>query len=319
MSQAWRAEAPAKVNLALAVTGRREDGFHTLRSVFLQLALHDDLEVRLAADPRSDDDLVVTGAPDCPVADNLVLRAAAALREAAGEPLPGLSFALHKRIPVAAGLAGGSSDAAAALDLAAEAWGLRLHPATRLQVALRLGADVPFSALGHPAALVGGIGEGLEALSPPRPPAGILLVTPPQRLVTAQVFRALDEGTGWGRARGEGTAAARVDALADRLRHGLDGEGLAGLASGLREANDLWPAAAALAPDLSAVRKRLESELARTVLLTGSGPTLVSLFPAPDGADAAAAHLATARLPELDGSVIIATSSAASAADDPAP
>ncbi|HUG55338.1 MAG TPA: 4-(cytidine 5'-diphospho)-2-C-methyl-D-erythritol kinase [Vicinamibacteria bacterium] len=311
MSEARRAAAPAKVNLALAVTGRRADGFHTLRSVFLRLGLHDDLEVRLQADSQAEDDLVVSGAPDCPVADNLVLRAAESLREVADERLPGLAFALHKRIPVAAGLAGGSSDAAAALDLAAEAWGLRLHPATRLQVALRLGADVPFFASGHPAAFVAGIGEGLEALAPPHPPAGILLVTPPRRLATASVFRALDGG-----ARRERTAAAHVEELVARLRGGLDGEGLAALAADLREANDLWPAAAMLAPELPAMRGRLEAELQRPFLLTGSGPTLLGIYPTRAAAGVAAAQLASSGSLDLDAAAIIATWSAEGTIDE---
>jgi 4-diphosphocytidyl-2-C-methyl-D-erythritol kinase len=305
MSEIWRAAAPAKVNLALAVTGRRDDGFHTLRSVFLRLALHDELEVRRQADREAGDDLLVTGDPDCPVADNLVLRAAGSLRDVVGDPLPGLAFELHKRIPVAAGLAGGSSDAAVALDLAAAAWGVRLHPATRLQVALLLGADVPFFSAGHAAALVGGIGESLEPLPPPYPPAGLVLVTPRQRLSTARVFLAHDVA-----ARPTGTAEARVDDLADRLRAGLDGAELAALATDLRLANDLWPAAASQAPELAGLRDRLEAELGQPFLLTGSGPTLVGISASPSVAQAAAGYLVDAALPGLDGAIITPTSSA---------
>jgi 4-diphosphocytidyl-2-C-methyl-D-erythritol kinase len=127
-----RRDAYAKVNLALAVTGRRADGFHTLASVFVRLELHDDVSVD-AGEPGALDSVRVSGDPDCPVEGNLVLRAAAAVRaigtrEAPARELPGLTFDLEKRIPMGAGLAGGSTDAAAALDLAATSWGIRLDP-----------------------------------------------------------------------------------------------------------------------------------------------------------------------------------------------
>ena len=166
MTTPLRAEAPAKVNLALAITGLRDDGYHLLRSVFLRLALHDVLEVR--ARPRGRSRLARHRRRPAGQPDNLVLRAAATLRAAIDPALPPLRFRLVKRIPAAAGLGGGSSDAAAAIDLALEAWGVRLHPAARLDVALRLGADVPFFAAGHGVALVEGIGEHLVPLSPPR-------------------------------------------------------------------------------------------------------------------------------------------------------
>lgn len=304
------ASAPAKVNLALAVGDRRDDGFHTLSSVFLRLALHDDLEVRLSDDPGGQeapsgdevDRLVVTGDADCPVEGNLVLRAAAGLRASVGVPFPALSFRLHKRIPMGAGLAGGSSDGSAALDLAAAAWGLRLHPAERLQAALRLGADVPFFSAGHGAALVGGIGEGLEPLPTPDPAAGILLVTPRQRLSTALVFATLDAGN-----RTAAAATGILPGLADLLRAGLDGPGLANLATWLRDANDLWPAASALSPGLPGIREHLESELGRPFLLTGSGTTLYGIYPSAAAALDAAEHLAVLALSELAGVVINAT------------
>jgi 4-diphosphocytidyl-2-C-methyl-D-erythritol kinase len=292
--------ARGKVNLALAITGRRPEGHHTLRSVFMRLALADELSVSVAgahAAPTSDTDdrLVVDGDPDCPVEGNLVLRAASLLRVlaagAAGSSRPyrappRLLFRLRKRIPMGAGLAGGSSDGAAALDLAAQAWGLRLHPAERLEAALRLGADVPFFAAGHAAALVGGIGEDLVPLPRLREPAGVLLVTPGLRLATADVFREHDRIGPQGP-----TADEVVERLATRLREGIDGRALAGLADGLRDANDLWPAAVSLAPSLGDLRAALEDVTGRAFLLTGSGSTVFALYPSANEARDAAGRL----------------------------
>jgi 4-diphosphocytidyl-2-C-methyl-D-erythritol kinase len=255
---------------------------------------------------------VVEGDPDCPVEGNIVLRAAALLRGEVGGDRPSLAFGLRKRIPLAAGLAGGSSDAAAALDLAAAAWGLRLHPARRLGLALRLGADVPFFSAGHACALVGGIGEGLEPLPGPRAPVGLLLVTPEGRLSTADVFRALDSAP-----RPDGRAATAADELADALRSGLDAAGLARLARRLREANDLWPAALALLPSLRPLRDALEASLRCPVLMTGSGSTLFGLFVSPAAAVEAAVRLRSAALPGLAGCRIIVTASASSREDQP--
>lgn len=314
---AW-AEAPAKVNLALAVTGRRDDGYHTLSSVFLRLALHDHLEVRAAADPSGADELVVAGEPpdvtgaDAGFHDNLVLRAAAALRELAQvdrhAPIaPALCFRLDKHIPVAAGLGGGSSDAAAALRLAAEAWGLQPDAADLAALAARIGADVPFFLSGQAAARVRGIGEVVEGLPAPAPAAGLLLVTPRERLSTATVFAALDDAPAAPGAACDAQAA--VDRLADALRRGLDGPGLAAQAAGLRDANDLWPAALRCAPALGEARDVLERRLDRAVLLTGSGPTLVAIYPSDEEAAVAAAALEQDRPAVLRDARITATSS----------
>jgi 4-diphosphocytidyl-2-C-methyl-D-erythritol kinase len=309
---AW-AEAPAKVNLGLAIMGRREDGYHRLRSVFLRLALHDHLEVRAAADSSREDELVVEGDPGLSVHDNLVLRAVACLRAAqelrglADGSWPALRFRLDKHIPTAAGLAGGSSDAAAALALAAGAWGLSPGRATLLEVAGRLGADVPFFAAAHGVALVSGVGEVIESLPEPWPPPGVLLVTTAERLSTAAVFAEFDRGAAPPGGDAAGVEAV-VDQLAVALRGGLDGAALADLADGLRDANDLWPAAARLSPGLTPAREALESRLDRAILLTGSGPTLLAVYPSLEAAAAAAAELEQDRPPALAGATILATS-----------
>lgn len=304
----FRAEAAAKVNLALAVTGLREDGYHRLRSVFLRLALHDALEVQLDAQAGADS-LAIDG--DLAVsADNLVLRAAAHLREALDPRLPALRFRLVKRIPAAAGLGGGSADAAVAMDLALQAWGLRLHPARRLDTALHLGADVPFFAAGHAASIVEGIGEHLVPLPAPEPPAGLLLITPSARLSTADVFAEFD------RVAAVGTVAdERVTEVAELLREGIDGMTLAATTAMLREANDLWAPAARLSPGLRAMREAGERRLGRALLLTGSGPTLFAVYPSEAAATREAIALQADPPSELDGADIMTTSTVGTEGD----
>ncbi len=277
--------APAKVNLTLAVLGTRSDGFHDLHSVMVPIALADRLSLAVLP-PGGSDTLHVDGFDPGPAADNLVLRAIAAarrrVREAGFGPAlpPPLAARLEKRIPVAAGLAGGSSDAAAAVDAALEAWGVELDPATRRDLAAELGSDVPFFLAGGPA-LVEGRGERLTPLPwlrgaaehPDRP--GLLLVTPAVAVSTPSVFRAWDAGAGM-----PGGAARLASAhLADELRRGvLRPEDLVARASVLAAANDLAPAAAAVEPALVPFKRSLLRLLGRPVGVSGSGPTHWALY-----------------------------------------
>lgn len=286
--------APAKVNLTLAVLGARPDGFHALHSVMVPLDLAD----RLSLSPLpagATDTLHVTGFDAGPVADNLVLRALAAARAAARaawdrpDPPFALAARLDKRIPVAAGLAGGSSDAAAAVDAALEAWGAELDEDSRRRLAAALGSDVPFFLAGGPA-LVEGRGETVTPLAwlrdgddaGDRP--GLLLVTPAVGVSTPAVFRAWDAG-----ARAPGGAARLASAhLADELRAGLRVSDLLLRASVLAAANDLAPAASAVEPSLVPFRRALLRLLGRPVGLSGSGPTHWALYPSHAEASAAA-------------------------------
>jgi len=303
-----RADAQAKVNLALAVTGVRDDGYHELRSVFLRLALRDRLEAEL--DPTAAaDSLDVDGELE-PGVDNLVLRAAARLRAAIDPSLAAIRFRLRKRIPAAAGLGGGSSDAAAAIDLALQAWGVRLHPAERLEIAAAIGADVPFFSAGHAASLIGGIGDRIAPLRAPDPPAGIVLITPAERLSTAAVFDEYDRV-----APVSTSAADRVDELTSLLRDGVEGMTLAATTAMLRDANDLWPPATRLSPGLPGMREAGDRILGHTLLLTGSGPTLVGVYPSEAAATRAAVTLQSASAPELEGATVITTSTIARGED----
>ena len=278
--------APAKVNLTLAVLGIRPDGYHELHSIMVPLDLADRLSVSILP-PGCTDSLHVDGFDPGPVADNLVLRAIEAARRLArpewgrAEPPPALATRLDKRIPVAAGLAGGSSDAAAAADAALEAWGVELDADSRHRLAAELGSDVPFFLVGGPA-LVEGRGERLAPLgwlrdapgSAGREAPALLLVTPAVAVSTPAVFRAWDEG-----ARVTGGAARLASThLAEELRRGIRAADLMARASVLASANDLAPAANAVEPVLVPFKRALLRLLGRPVGLSGSGPTFWALY-----------------------------------------
>jgi 4-diphosphocytidyl-2-C-methyl-D-erythritol kinase len=298
--------APAKLNLTLAVAGRRPDGFHALHSVMVPLALADRLSVTAAAGNR--DTLTVVGFPTGALEDNLVLRAIAATREAVGRAVTTVPLAsrLEKRIPVAAGLAGGSSDAAAAVGAALEAWDVgRSLEGPRLaeleeRLARRLGSDVPFFLAEGPA-IVSGRGEHVEALpallgAPP----GVLLVTPDVRAATAEVFAVFD-GEPAARPPDAGGTRASSEHLAVEWRSGLRASALLTRAGILASANDLASAADLVVPGLRTLRRNLARRLGRPVGLSGSGPTLWVLYASPDEAAAAAAAV---RSGLDDGSIV---------------
>ena len=280
--------APAKLNLTLAIVGRREDGFHDLHSVFVPLALADRLSLAPARPDAGEDTLHVTGFDAGPVEANLVLRAIAAARAAVGEgpgrpATPALATRLDKHIPVAAGLGGGSSDAAAAFDGALEAWGAELDSERRLRAAASIGSDVPFFLRGVPA-LVEGRGERLTPLKGVHGHPGILLVTPSIAMRTPDVFSVFD-GI---RASGDGSIRMSSEHLAQELGNGLSGTDLIARAGVLASANDLLPAALLVAPGLVGVKRALTRTLTRAVGLSGSGPTLWTLYPSLAEAQAAA-------------------------------
>jgi 4-diphosphocytidyl-2-C-methyl-D-erythritol kinase len=284
--------APAKLNLTLAVAGRRADGFHALHSIMVPLELADRLSLAPSGDGH---DTLHVVAPDGrtgldPADYDSVLRAVAEARREVGRAVEtfGLAARLEKRIPVAAGLAGGSSDAAAAVDGALEAWGAELDDSERLAIASRLGSDVPFF-LARAAALVEGRGErisplrGIVGASP-----GVLLVTPPIGSSTTAAFAAHDGG---GTAAPADPRSSRTTSehLAAELRSGLRATDLVARAGVLSMANDLAPAAEALVAGLRPFRRALSRLLGRPVGLSGSGPTLWALYPSLATVEAAAA------------------------------
>ena len=281
--------APAKLNLTLAVTGRRADGYHELHSVMVPLRLSDRLS--LAVSSADQDSLFVLGEAG-PAADNLVLRAIAEVRSAVGRgwpgaaggwtgepggvPPPALAARLEKAIPLAAGLAGGSADAAAAMDAALEAWSADLDGDRRRAVAERLGSDVPFCLAGT-AAAVEGRGERVMPLPPLRhEEPGVLLVTPAVAVSTADVFAAFAAGA---RARDPGSTMLTSRHLAEEWRSGLDAGRLYQRAGVLAPANDLLVATAAVVPGMVGARRALARLLGRPVGQSGSGPTFWVLYP----------------------------------------
>jgi 4-diphosphocytidyl-2-C-methyl-D-erythritol kinase len=292
--------APAKLNLTLAVVGRRPDGYHALHTVMVGLAVADRLS--LAPDPSSAalDTVRTEGFDAGPPEKNLVLRAIEGARRAVRGHLPAaapsLAVRLEKRIPVAAGLAGGSSDAAAAIDGALEAWGASdaLGPDERLRLAASVGSDVPFFVGGGPA-LVEGRGERVTPLhglrlAPGEAEPGILLVTPAVPAHTAAVFAAWAAG-----AMGEPATVRRTsEHFASEFGAGLTGRQLIERAGVLAAANDLLPAAAAVVDGLVPFRRALMRLLGRPIGMSGSGPTLWALYPSLDDADLAAASVRAA-------------------------
>jgi 4-diphosphocytidyl-2-C-methyl-D-erythritol kinase len=292
--RALRVEAPAKLNLGLRITGFRQAGaqrgYHELASVFVPIDYADEIEIALAESGPGLPPVELRVAGDVPGvpadASNLAARAAARFLEAAGSPARAC-LVLHKRVAAGAGLGGGSSDAGAVLR------GLdRLLPgavarATLEDLAVELGADVPFFLDPRPA-WVTGIGERREPL-PEIGPLVVVLAHPGVPLATAAVFRAFDEahdrpGAALTRPDPPSTMPA-LSGLPGR-RAGGDPRVLASQLDTLLE-NDLEPAALRLCPAIGGLREALRRAGALGVGLSGSGPTMFGVF-----ADAAAARKA---------------------------
>lgn len=265
--------APAKLNLCLYLGPRRDDGLHELCSLFEPLALADPIVVREA----ERDEVVCPGVEG----DNLAAAALAALRRAGWEA-PSLRIEIEKRIPVAAGLGGGSADAAAVLRLARDpAVGVAGWIPDLEVIAVELGADVP-SQLSPALALVRGAGERIERLPDPSPHA-VVLLPGGGGLGTAEVFAEADR-------LGLGRDAAELDDLAECLRV-VAGSGASPFAYPDLLVNDLEPAARSLRPEIGAALDALRAAGASHALLTGSGPTAFGLFASIAEARAAAEAL----------------------------
>jgi 4-diphosphocytidyl-2-C-methyl-D-erythritol kinase len=268
-------KACAKINLTLRVLGRREDGYHELESLVAFAELADKLDL----EPGRTTALEISGpfAEACgPVADNLVLKAAAALRERAGALKSG-RFVLDKTLPVAAGVGGGSADAAAALRLLAHLNGIARDDPQLAAAALAVGADVPVC-LDSKACIMRGIGEILSE-PVPLPPLPALLVNPGVPLSTRDVFAAFAGSEGSKTALG--TLPRERDEAIDFLA---------------RYGNDLTQAAIACAPVIAEVLMALRALPAtRLARMSGSGPTCLALFHSSGEAAAAAQTLAAER------------------------
>ncbi|MBF7082674.1 4-(cytidine 5'-diphospho)-2-C-methyl-D-erythritol kinase [Desulfallas sp. Bu1-1] len=265
-----RIKARAKINLALDVLGTRPDGYHELETIMQTLALHDVVEIT----PAAEIELVVEGADLPPGPENLAFRAAELLRRRVGYR-GGAGIKLTKRIPLAAGLAGGSADAAAVLRGLNEFWGLGLKLDELVALGAELGSDVPFCLRGG-TALARGRGEVIYPL-PDLPALGVVLVKPPFGVSTAGVYRLFDDIAGPNRpdCRGMLEAVHRGD--------------VGGVIS--RLGNVLEAVTLSLHPVIGEIKKDLAAAGALGVLMSGSGPTVFGLFPEYRSAQAAAGEL----------------------------
>lgn len=256
MSRRLRVLAPAKINLTLEVLGERPDGYHELASVMTTIDLRDDVRVG----PARDLAVVIRPAVGAAPGDDLATRAVRALATATGHD--GVAHVVvRKRIPVAAGLGGGSSDAAAVLRALAEVWHVR--DADLVAVGATIGSDVPFFSAACAAARVGGRGEIVHALPSPAE-LWIALVTLPSRSATREVFGALG-----GSARGDGAATAELARLL------AEGRATPGAVRGLAR-NDLTGAAERVNPAVREARD-LARDRGVELVVSGSGPSLFAV------------------------------------------
>ena len=242
--------APAKLNLFLHVTGRRDDGYHLLQSVFMLIDWCDTLHFELRRDGRIARHDLGTPLPD----DDLIVRAARLLQQASGTPL-GADIAIDKRIPSQAGMGGGSSDAASTLLALNRLWQLNLPRPQLEQLGLQLGADVPFFLRGHNA-WVEGIGERITPVA--LPPARFAVLKPAAGVDTASIFRhpQLERAT---------KPATIANFAADPYGFGH---------------NDLQPVAQALCPEVSQALALLQS-LGLQARMTGSGSAVFAHLASP--------------------------------------
>lgn len=265
-------DAPAKINLLLTVGPLRDDGLHELVSVMQTVSLTDTLTIE-RADAVTLDVVPIGSAPED--GTNLVAKAATALR-AAHDVRAGAALILTKRIPVGAGLGGGSADAAATLRGLKQHWDLGVSRKALEKMAASLGSDVPFCVRGGTAIVAGG-GEEVISL-PVKAPMWWVLGISDASLATAEVYRAFDR-LGGGQT---GDAYAMSDAIA---RGDLDT-----VATSLR--NDLEPAAFSSLPGLSDGRAALVEAGAVGAVLSGSGPTWLGLARSEEHANEVASRAA---------------------------
>lgn len=247
--------SPAKINLFLRITGRRADGYHNLLSLMCRVGLFDEIRLRLTAAPIR----LMCSDPCLPRDEsNLAVRAAAVFFEALGRR-EGVEIALEKRIPVSAGLGGGSSNAASVLMGLNHASGRPFSRRRLKQLARRLGADVPFFICETPA-LASGIGDILEPY-PNLPMFHIILICPPFAVSTAEVYRKLNLRL---------TNCSKQLTRARFKKEGFDPK--------RHLCNDLETVTQALHPEIIGVKRQLLGRGALGALMTGSGGGVFGLF-----------------------------------------
>ena len=266
-----RAVAPAKVNLHLRILGHRTDGYHDLQTLFQAVDLHDVLHVRRAG---AGVQLVVAGDDAGPVEENLVTRAARAFLAAAGLSGEGLGIRLEKRIPVGAGLGGGSSDAAATLWALDRLFPGAVAPGRIAELASGIGSDVPFFLGASPFAMGRGRGEVIEAIEPLPSLAGVVAL-PPVQVSTRDAYRELArtrEGDGPS-TQTELTVPTEWDQI------------------GASAANDFEAVVCQTHPSVADVLTALRATAPLVALMSGSGSASFALYDTEGDAERAAAGL----------------------------
>ncbi|RMH52843.1 MAG: 4-(cytidine 5'-diphospho)-2-C-methyl-D-erythritol kinase [Zetaproteobacteria bacterium] len=258
--------APAKINLHLRITGRRADGYHLLDTSFAFTDLCDSLTFA----PHRERIVLTCDRPELAGAANLVHRLLDAFRRrhAVRE---GLRIAIEKRIPQQAGLGGGSSDAATALLVANQAWGIRLDRRAMIDFAAPFGADIPCFLFGAACRTGGSIGERLSPWRAPLPDGALLLAHPGAGLSTAEVF-------------------AEHDAIEGSLTTDGGGDTMRAPSPPALGSNDLFDAATMLLPPLANLLDAMRAR-ARTAWMSGSGSCCAALFDHREAAAACAGEL----------------------------
>lgn len=268
--------APAKINLALHVTGRREDGYHLLDSLVTFADHGDVVSVSLA----EQDAFTLSGPFSMALqqessSDNLVIRARDLLRTAIvdhGGSAPTVSIHLEKNLPIASGIGGGSADAAATLRALLRLWACPLPASILHAIALRLGADVPMCLQGTPLRATG-IGDTVTPI-PHLPGFGLVLGNPLKTVSTPSIFKALT--------RRDFAPIATVPTTSNQ------GDWLAALA---QMRNDLEPVARTLCPEIAEISGLISESGAELTRMSGSGATCFGLYPSLEKAEKAKASL----------------------------
>ena len=266
-----RLHANAKINLTLDVTGRRDNGYHDIRTIMQSVDLHDVLDI----EKNEGDSIILTCDNNTLPTDdsNLIIRAAKALMEAAGHT-DGLKIHLSKNIPMAAGLAGGSADAAAALVGINSLCDYGLSMEELQKIGAGIGADIPFCIQGG-TCLAEGIGEILTPIDPV-PDCSIVLVKPPFDVSTKYVYEHLDALDNKDQDHPDTDSMIRYIGSGD----------IEAIAGGL--GNILESVTVTGYPEIDKIKRSLKGLGGAGVLMSGSGPTVYSIFT--DKAKATAAH-----------------------------
>lgn len=254
-----RLQAFAKINLGLDVLGKREDGYHEVRMIMQTIRMYDQLDMRKSVEPGIH---LTTNKKYIPVDENnLVWRAAKLMMDTCGI-MEGVSIHLHKVIPVAAGMAGGSSDAAATLVGMNRLFHCGLSKEKLMELGVQIGADVPYCVL-RGTALAEGIGEKLTVL-PPMPDCWILIGKPAISVSTKYVYTTLDLNTD--------TVHPDIDGMKKALEDG----NLYGITE--RMGNVLQDVTIPAYPEVERIKEQMKTLGAVNAMMSGSGPTVFGIF-----------------------------------------